>query len=310
MRPQQLKTFLTVADNRHFTRAAEQLNISQPALSKQIQALEATIGASLFTRHGGQVHLTDIGHTLVPHARRIVTATDDALSDLHNHVALAKGRLRIGATPTICSWLIPPLLATYHENHPGVDISLTESGSSDLTELLKRGDVEVALTAHPLHYEASAAIDSTPLLHESLVIAQTNRQPPLAAQACIGLGQLSQQPFILPTTGFDLRTLTLEACRQAGFQPRIAIDGGNTDTIVDLVATGMGVALLPAMTATQDPRIRTTPLAPPGAVRTIAMERACDTPRTKAAAAFEKTLDEHLMRRHAWGQIPSGLHII
>ncbi|MFC4334286.1 LysR family transcriptional regulator [Salininema proteolyticum] len=310
MRPHQLKAFITVAQTRHFTRAAEQLGMSQPSLSKQIQALEAELGASLFTRQGGQVHLTDIGATLLPHAKRIVSAADDALSDVNNHLALAKGRLRVGATPTICSWLIPPLLALYHESWPGIQISLTETGSSDLTEHLVRGDVEIALTAHPHHHQAAAGIDSQPLLHETLVIAHTADHPPLTAQACIGLGQLTDQPFVLPGAGYDLRTLTLEACQKSGFTPQIAVDGGHTDTIVDLVATGVGVALLPAMTATQDPRIRTTPLAPPGAVRTIALERAADTPTTKAARAFEETLQKYLTRRHAYGKIPSGLHLV
>lgn len=305
MRYEQLTAFLTVAKTRHFTQAATEIGVSQPSLSKQIQALETTLGAPLFTRTRGHITLTDVGNALLPHARRITTATTAAHTDIDDILAVRTGRLRIGATPSLCAWLIAPLLARYLERHPDVNIHIHEDGSESLTKTLENGELDLVFTtAHP---ETTEPLHTTPLLTEALVVASATHQPPLTNQQHIGLTQLREQPFILPATGYDLRSLTLNACHKAGFTPHIAVDGGATDAVIGLVENGLGLALLPTMIATTHPKIRATPLAPPGAHRTITLTQRADTTPTNAANAFAHCVDQHLTDLHAWGQLPEGM---
>ncbi|MCH7230314.1 LysR family transcriptional regulator [Glycomyces sp. L485] len=308
MRPQQLKAFITVAETRHFTQAAENLGVTQPSLSKQIQALEHELGAPLLTRTRGRIELTDIGRTLIAHARRITAAHEAAHNDIDDILAVRTGRLRLGATPSLCSWLIAPLLVRYHETHPGVAVTLTEDGSGPLTERLTAGDLDLAFTIGTADTEPGLAVQ--PLLAEALVVASAATQPPLTRQAYIGLPQLREQPFVLPAHGYDLRNITITTCEQAGFTPIVAVDGGATDAVASLVQAGLGIALLPAMIAARTPDLRATPIAPPGASRTIALASRADTPLTKAAKAFAGTLEAHLTDLHAWGRLPQGMRTV
>lgn len=307
MRPQQLKAFLAVAQTHHFTQAAENLGVTQPSLSKQIAALETELGAPVFTRTRGRITLTDIGTTLLGHARRITAAHEAAHADIDDVLAVRAGRLRLGATPSLCSWLIAPLLVRYREAHPGVTVTLTEDGSGPLTERLAAGDLDLAFTIGLAHADG---LNLRPLLTEALVVASAATQPPLTRQAHIGLAQLREQAFVLPAHGYDLRNLTVNTCEAAGFTPTVAVDGGATDAVASLVEAGLGIALLPAMIAAAAPGLRATPIAPPGAWRTIALTSRTDTPPTKAAAAFAARLDEHLTDLHAWGRLPEGMHTI
>jgi len=308
MRPQQLQAFLTVAQTRHFTHAAEELGVTQPSLSKQIQALEAELGAPLLTRSRGRIELTDAGQTLLPHARRITAAHDAARADIDDVLAVRAGHLRLGATPSLCSWLIAPLLTRYRDTHPGVTVTLTEDGSGPLAERLAAGDLDLAFTAGDTGADPTLSVQ--PLLAEALVVASAAHLPPLTRQAYIGLAQLREQAFVLPAHGYDLRDLTITTCEQAGFTPRTGVDGGATDAIASLVEAGLGIALLPAMIAASRPGLRATPLAPPGASRTIALASRREAPLTKAAGAFAASLEEHLTDLHAWGRLPEGMRAL
>ncbi|QSB06824.1 LysR substrate-binding domain-containing protein [Natronoglycomyces albus] len=308
MRYEQLIAFLAVAKTRHFTQAAQDVGVSQPSLSKQIQSLETALGAKIFTRSRGRIELTDVGQALLTHARRITGAVDAARADVDDVLAVRSGRLRLGATPSLCAWLIAPLLARYLERHPHVNVAIIEDGSESLTDRLSAGEVDLVFTtARP---ESAEPLIVQPLLTEALVVASAASQPPLSAQEFIGLTQLREQQFILPATGYDLRSLTLAACKQAGFTPRIAVDGGATDAVIGLVEAGLGVALLPAMIAATRPELRSTPLAPPGAARTISLTQRGDITPTNAAAAFAECVDEHLTDLHAWGRLPEGMKAI
>ncbi|MEU6860053.1 LysR substrate-binding domain-containing protein [Glycomyces sp. NPDC046736] len=309
MRPQQLDAFLAVAQTRHFTQAAEFLGVTQPSLSKQIHALETELGAPLLTRTRGRIELTDAGQTLLPHARRITAAHAAARADVDDVLAVRAGHLRLGATPSLCSWLIAPLLTRYLEAHPGVRVTLTEDGSGPLADRLAAGDLDLAFTIGETPAGA-AGLASQPLLAEALVVASAAHLPPLTRQAYIGLPQLREQAFVLPAHGYDLRDLTITTCEKAGFTPRTGVDGGATDAVASLVEAGLGIALLPAMIAAEHPGLRATPLAPPGASRTIALAARKDAPLTKAAAAFAAVLEAHLTDLHAWGRLPEGMRSV
>src|ERR671920_845633 len=122
MQLQQLRYFLAVAETRHFTQAADLLGVAQPTLSKQIHTLEASLGAPLFDRVRGAVALTVAGETLLPLARRMVADADAARDAVRDVVGLRRGDVRLGATPSLCSSLVPAVLRTFRSDHPGIDL--------------------------------------------------------------------------------------------------------------------------------------------------------------------------------------------
>src|SRR3954453_19855106 len=133
MQLQQLRYFLAVVETRHFTQAAELLGVSQPTLSKQIHTLESTLGAPLFDRVRGALALTPAGQTLLPLARRMVADAEAARVAVRDIAGLRRGEVRLGATPSLCSSLVPAVLRTFRTAHPGISLHITEGGSSDLT---------------------------------------------------------------------------------------------------------------------------------------------------------------------------------
>lgn len=139
MQFQQLMYFVAVAETRHFTRAAEEVHVSQPSLSQQIRALENELGAELFSRARGNIALTDAGEALLPLARRILADADTARYEVQELAQLRRGRVRLGATPSLCTGLLPDVLRTFHDQHPGIQLLLEEGGSHDLVRELARG---------------------------------------------------------------------------------------------------------------------------------------------------------------------------
>src|SRR5918992_3434700 len=132
MQLQQLVYFLAVAETRHFTRAAELAHVAQPSLSKQIHNLERELGSELFHRARGNVSLTPAGEVLVPFARRILADVETARLQVHELAELRQGRLRLGATPSLCTGLLAEALVRFRSSYPGIELVVDESGSRDL----------------------------------------------------------------------------------------------------------------------------------------------------------------------------------
>src|SRR3954447_23576854 len=146
---QQLVYFVAVAEARHFTRAAEQTRVAQPSLSKQIHSLETELGAPLFSRARGNITLTPAGEALVPIARRILADVDVARLEVGELVGLRRGRVRVGATPSLCVSVFADVLRTYHDRYPGIRLLVEEGGSRDLSASLVHGDLDLALVIVP-----------------------------------------------------------------------------------------------------------------------------------------------------------------
>ncbi len=157
MQLQQLAYFLAVAQSGHFTQAAETLGITQPSLSKQIRVLETELGAPLFSRARGHISLTSAGETLLPLAERILADAETAKLEVQELANLQRGRLRLGATPSLCVGLLAEALQRFHSSYPGIQLVVEESGSRDLVRDLTRGALDLALVISPL-------ANDTPLL--------------------------------------------------------------------------------------------------------------------------------------------------
>ncbi|MCL6667546.1 MULTISPECIES: LysR family transcriptional regulator [Streptomyces] len=294
MQFQQLQYFVAVAETRHFTRAAELIHVAQPSLSQQIRALERELGADLFRRARGNITLTDAGEALLPLARRILADADTARHEVQELAQLRSGRVRLGATPSLCTGLLPDVLRAFHDRYPGIRLLIEEGGSHDLVRELARGALDLALVVLPLP-TPSPALTTVELLREDLVVVSSPESPAPggARRRTVRVSDLEGERLVMFRHGYDLRELTVAACRAEGFEPEFAVEGGEMDAVLGFVRAGLGVAVVPRMVATRTGRgLRVTPLARPGLYRTIALAHRSDVAPPRAARELQRMLLE------------------
>ncbi|MFG2292930.1 LysR family transcriptional regulator [Streptomyces sp. NPDC048603] len=290
MQFQQLVYFVAVAETRHFTRAAERVHVAQPSLSQQIKALERELGAELFSRARGNIALTDAGEALLPLARRILADADTARLEVQELARLQRGRVRLGATPSLCTGLLPGVLREFHTAHPGIQLLIEESGSHDLVRELARGALDLALIALPLP-PAAPALTTMELLTEDLVVISSDALPAPGGGGPLTIAALREEPMVMFRHGYDLRELTVAACRAEGFEPAFTVEGGEMDAVLGFVRAGLGLAVVPAMVAgTTGPGVRVTPLEGSPLRRTIALAHRTDVAPPRAARELKRML--------------------
>ncbi|GAB3803438.1 LysR substrate-binding domain-containing protein [Micromonospora zhanjiangensis] len=301
-----MKYFVAVAETRHFTQAADLVGITQPSLSKQVHVLETALGAPLFERVRGNITLTAAGEVLLPLAKRILADVDTAQREVQELVGLRRGRVRLGATPSLCTSLAPEVLRRYHDAYPTVDLRVEEGGSQDLVRDLLRGDLDLALIILPGH-GPDPALRAEPILRESLVVASVDPVPGTDAAGELSITDLRGQPLAMFRSGYDLRDVTIQACRDAGFEPTFAVEGGEMDAVLSFVQAGLGIALVPGIVVASRPRLRATPLAAPGVRRTIALARRREAVPTNAARELRRILLRHVRDTADQGRLPPGV---
>ncbi|MBY8874852.1 LysR family transcriptional regulator [Micromonospora sp. PLK6-60] len=306
MQLHQLRYFVAVAEVRHFTQAADLVGITQPSLSKQIHALEADLGAPLFERVRGNIALTAAGEVLLPLAKRILADVDTATREVQELVGLRRGRVRLGATPSLATSLAPPVLRRFRDAHPTVDLRVEEGGSQDLVRDLLRGDLDLALIIMPAA-GTDPGLRTDPILRESLVVASVDPLPAAGETGELRITDLRDQPLVMFREGYDLRDATLQACRAAGFEPSLAVDGGEMDAVLSFVEAGLGVAVVPGIAVARRPGIRVTRLAPPGVRRTIAVARRRDVVPTHAGRELRRILLEYVHDATTAAELPPGV---
>jgi DNA-binding transcriptional LysR family regulator len=290
MQLNQLQYFTAVADLRHFTRAAESVHVAQPSLSQQIRALERELGAELFHRARGHITLTDAGEALLPLARRILADTETARREVQEVAQLRRGRVRLGAPPSLCASLVPDVLKDFHRRYPGVDLLVHEDGSQDLVRVLAAGELDLALIITPLPVQAPA-LATEELLREELVVVSGPSEPAPVRRGGLRIEELRGRPLVMFRRGYDLREHTLAACRGAGFEPSFSVEGGEMDAVLGFVRAGLGLAVVPSMVAERS-GLRVTPFAPPGLHRTISIAHRGDVSPPRAARELRRILLE------------------
>lgn len=236
-----LRYFEAVARHGHVSRAARELHIAQPSLSKQLRGLEAELAVALFDRVGRGIELTDAGRMLLPYARRILAEVDLAREALGQLGDASQGRVAIGAPPTVGTHLLPAALADFNAIYPGIDLELHEAGAGRLLEYLAEGTVHLAVVSVPVPGVARAD-----LFTEDLVVAVATEHA-LGGQEAVLAGDLAGEAFILFPPGYELRERTLQLCQAAGFEPRIVLDGAEMDTVLRCAAVGLGIAIVPRL---------------------------------------------------------------
>jgi DNA-binding transcriptional LysR family regulator len=240
----QLRFFVTVAELMNVSRAAEALNISQSALSRQLQGLEDEIGLTLFDRVGKRLVLTAEGEEMLPRAAGMIEQAE-ALSLRAGDLARGRiGRLRIGSTPQTIASLIAPALKTFRVDHPFIEVALLEGANRELLEMVERGAVHVAIAGS----EDPGAFGSEPLFNAEL-LAYLPPDHPRAKARALPIESLSEMPFLVLRRGFLTRDMFDEACRRAGIRPRIVLESDSPHALVAMVEAGHGVAILSSSAA-------------------------------------------------------------
>ena len=301
----QLRYFVAVADERHFTKAARGLRVAQPSVSRAIRVLEEELGTSLFHRMKGRVALTPAGEILLPWARRALADVDGATGEVRELADLRRGRLAVGATPSLTITLLPPALAKFHAAFPGIQLVVHEAGSRDLVGELEQGALDTALVIMPFRHES---LETAPLLREELVVAVA-RDHPLASRKTISIADLKGVPLVMFRDGYDLRAATLAACRRAGFEPSFALEGGEMDGVLRFTAAGLGVAVVPSLVIDPAGPLRAIRLAEP-LTRTIGFANRKDRHLSRAAREFVATVRGLVSGRELLRARPHGLVVL
>lgn len=319
MNLEQLTGFVEIAGTGHFTRAAAHLHLAQPSLSKQISTLERELGVELFHRVRGNVTLTAAGERLLPIARRMLTDADTARGEMAELAGLRRGRIRLGATPTLCTSLVVEVLAEFRERYPGVDIEILERGSRSLIAALVEGRLDLALIVTSVSSEkARVVLEREPILSERLVVVSSADAPDPFAVAPgsgpasstphesegtglssrisptlpISLADLARVPQIVFPENYDLRVAMDAAFAAVGISPTIAVQGAEMDAALRFAERGVGVAVVPAMVAVNCPALRATPFTSAALNRTVSIARRSDMAPTHAAAAMQVLIRE------------------
>jgi DNA-binding transcriptional LysR family regulator len=300
----QLRYFIAVAEERHFTRAARGLRIAQPAVSKQIRLLEEELGTPLFHRLRGDLTLSTAGEAFLPWARQAVADLATAVDEARETGGLRRGRISVGATPSITTAIIPQALGRFHQAYPGIDLKLHEAGSRDLVRELEQGGLDLALVILPVTHRA---LETVPVLTEELVLAVASGHP-LAKRKRVALADLEGVPLVMFREGYDLRATTLAACVAAGIQPTFAVEGGEMDGVLRLTEAGLGVAIVPSMVVVKGGPLRAVRISP-ALTRTVAFAYRRDR-RVSRAARELMSMISSLVRSRRWlAAMPAGLEV-
>lgn len=237
----QLESLVAVADSRSFRRAASNLGISQPALSAQVQAAEQVLGIQVFERDRRSVLITPAGEDVVSRAREALIAVDAVGDAARRRGEPLVGALRLGVIPTIAPYWLPALLPEVHRRFPKLELILREDQTSRLLSLLSAGQLEIALLAIPVQGDFTTA----PVAREGFIAAAPRGAPLIKHRGKLTEADLDDQTVLLLEDGHCLRDQALEVCKRAGAVESVEVRATSLPTLVQMVAGGLGVTLLP-----------------------------------------------------------------
>ena len=283
----QLRTFTTVAHLNSFSRAAEVLHLTQPAVSAQVQALEEALKVQLFDRNGKQISLSGAGQVVLEAAEEIATRLarmEHELADLRHARA---GHLTVGASQSVGSYLLPDLLAAFSKEYPGIEISVRIELVRRAIDMLVDGDVDCALIAEGVRI-SDKRIATKPIVEDELVLIVPNGHM-FAQLPRVPLAQLSRIPLLLPQRGSASSEHVLDQLEIEGVRPESVMELGNISAVKRAVEAGLGVSIVSRMAVSQELKsglLSSVALGQHKLVRQISLCWHHGRPLSKAAEAF------------------------
>lgn len=274
-----LRYLRAVADHGSFTRAAQDLHISQPTLSQQIQQLERAIGAQLLDRSGRSVQLTDAGHAYLAHARRALRELAAGERAVHDVTDLSRGHLRLAVTPTFTAYLVGPLITELHHRHPDITATVREMSQDSIETQLLTDELDLGIAFDQPHLPGVAA---TPLFAETLVVVVGTTTPtePLTAHA------IGHHPLALLTADFATRGHIDAYFAEHRVIPRIAMETNSIQALTEIVRHTSLATVLPDAIPHQHPHLSPVALDPPFPARTVTLLAREGAYQTAASRAF------------------------
>jgi DNA-binding transcriptional LysR family regulator len=239
----QMRYFVAVAEERHFGRAAERLHMAQPPLSQQIKQLETTLGTKLFERTTRRVDLTDAGQLMLERARQILADVEALAKDVREVGAGAAGVLRVGFVGSATYRVMPAVVQLARRELPGVRLHVMgEMLTPQIEQGLLENRLDIAVLRPPVQ-SPELLLDA--LEGDSLVVALPAHHRLATGGGPVPLAELAGEDFVSYPQGSAVATITSEACRRAGFRPRVVQEATETSTLLAFVGAGMGLALVP-----------------------------------------------------------------
>lgn len=288
----QLRAFAAVAEHLHFRDAAAAIGMSQPALSGAVSALEEALGVQLLERTTRKVLLSPAGERLAVRAKAVLDAVGELMEEAEAVRAPFTGVLRLGVIPTVAPYLLPSVLRLVHERYPELDLQVHEEQTSSLLEGLSGGRLDLLLLAVPL---GVPGVTELPLFDEDFVLV-TPEEHWLGDRQDVPREALKELPLLLLDEGHCLRDQALDICREAGRTEGapVTTTAAGLSTLVQLVAGGLGVTLLPrtavAVETGRDPALTTAYFADPAPVRRVALAMRAGAARQDEFEEFASAL--------------------
>lgn len=277
----ELKYIIAVAAERHFGRAAQRCFVSQPSLSAAIKKLEDELGVLIFERGKNEVLVTQIGAQVVAQARRAVEEAERVRTVARQGKNPLVGSFRLGIIHTIAPYLLPDLVVRLRALAPEMPLDIEENLTANLDQMLKGGLIDAAILALP--FEA-AGVDIIPLYDEEFRVIVPSRHP-WARRRTVDAVELAEQNLLLLSIGHCFRDQVLGACHEFARAPASGKQGNSLETIRNMVASGMGVSVLPATALTpkySNPLIKALDFVPPRPMRRVVLACRQGFPRGKA----------------------------
>jgi len=293
-----LKILSEVAHRGSFSAAADALDYTQSAVSQQIAALEAEAGMTLLQRHPRGVSLTAAGQTLVGHAEGILARLESAEAALGAIAGLRGGRLRMASFPTAGATLMPLAIATFRARYPQVELTLAEGEPEQIAPRLRAGELDLALLFEFDGSTAQEEITRTELLEDPLYLALPGEHK-LAKKRKLRLEDLSEEAWVQTSSASPCARHVVRSAHAAGFEPNVAFESDDYQTVQGLVAAGVGVALIPELALTvvregiairalsPQPPVRQVIAATPAGARLLPAAPAMLAVLSQAAARYE-----------------------
>ncbi|SIS52011.1 LysR family transcriptional regulator [Alicyclobacillus vulcanalis] len=276
----QLEYFVAVAMHQSFRRAADAIRVSQPALSRSIQKLEGDLGAPLFVRTAQGVRLTPYGEAFLPHARQALAEVATGVRKVSELAGQERGTLQVGLIYSLGTRFLPDIIRSFTRSHPGVTVRLSEAPTQKLLQQLDQGEIDIAFCTP----QRAPHLNCVEILREELV-AIVPPDHALAQRASCRLTDLAHEPFVAYARESGIRHVIEKYCAEAGFAPRVAMEGVEDLTVAGLVAAGVGVAVVPLNPQLTQLPVRALKLQE-SCTRSVYMVWHAHTPLSPVARAF------------------------